>query len=356
MINSSFLKKSKVEYLSQFRILKKNTIHIKNIPKRIANIDLLESKQYFGQYGKIIQFIMIYKANQKNNKKEYSAYITYSNELEAALAILDINSLFIEGKGIPAFFLTLKFYRYFLNNKKCPNIDKSNFLHNFINDKNIINDKDIVFDNNNPFSYQEHLNFAKKIFNDSNLRGKYLLKITHATQKLRRNVFTSMDLMNLNEEKKEKKYFTTNDIGYIKSTNNEQNDLSLTNIGVSKRLLTFNKSSNNNKQRKILSGLYDFVSVDESDSNYTNNKDKLEYAKPGNLFENNNNALSSIELHNIFKKSINHILVTKPLYMALKNVNMAKLELEYFLNDLSNSGVDIYELLDGCLEPISHLL
>ena len=35
---------------------------------------------------------------------------------------------------------------------------------------------------------------------------------------------------------------------------------------------------------------------------------------------------------------------------------MAKLELEYFLKDLSNNGVDIYDLLDGCLEPISHIL
>ena len=66
--------------------------------------------------------------------------------------------------------------------------------------------------------------------------------------------------------------------------------------------------------------------------------------------------LSSIELHNIFRKSINHILVTKSFYMGLKNVNMEKLELEYFLNDLTKNSIDIYELLDGCLDQISHLL
>ena len=42
--------------------------------------------------------------------------------------------------------------------------------------------------------------------------------------------------------------------------------------------------------------------------------------------------------------------------MALKNVNMEKLELDYFLRDLRKDGVDIYELLNGCLEPIRHLL
>ncbi len=49
-----------------------------------------------------------------------------------------------------------------------------------------------------------------------------------------------------------------------------------------------------------------------------------------------------MELHNIFQKSINHILVTKPFYMTLKNVNIEKLELEYFLKDLAKNGVDIY--------------
>ena len=357
MINFGFVKSSKVEYLTHLRIIKTNMIHIKSIPKSIAKIDLLESKHYFGQYGKIIHLLMIDKVNQNNNKKEYSAYITYSNELEAALAILCINSLPIEGKSIQAFFGAIKYCDIFLNNKKCPNLDKSNYFHHFISEKNIINDNNIIFDKNNPFSYQEYLNLAKKILDASNLRGKYLLNLTHATKQLKRDVFPSMDLINSNEEKKEKKYLTTDDIGYIKSTNTEKNVLSLTNFDASKRLLIFNKICNNNKQRKILSGLNDFVSVNESDSNYINNKDKSEYVKPGNLFENNNNnALSSIELHNIFKKSINHILVTKPLYMSLKNINMEKLELEYFLKDLSNNGVDIYDLLDGCLEPISHIL
>ena len=104
--NTELFEKNKIEDMSQLRIIKKNLIHIHGIPKSIAIINLLKTEKYLGQYGKIIRFIMSYKINQENNKKSYSAYITYSNELEAALAILYIDSLLIEGKIIRAFFGT----------------------------------------------------------------------------------------------------------------------------------------------------------------------------------------------------------------------------------------------------------
>ena len=76
-----------------------------------------------------------------------------------------------------------------------------------------------------------------------------------------------------------------------------------------------------------------------------------------NLFEKqSDDSLSSGELHNIFINTIHHILITKPLYMSLKNVNIEKLELEYFLKDLTKNNIDMYEILDGCLDPINRLL
>ena len=206
--NSEFLKKSKIEYLSRLRILKKNLIHIHGLPKSIAIISLLKSEPYLGKYGTILKFIMKYKINQENSKRAYSAYITYSNELEAAIAILCIDSLLIEGKIIRAFYGTTKYCNYFLNNEICPNSEKCNFLHNFINDKNSI------IDNNNSFSYEEHLNLAKKIFDTSNLKIKYLSEKKQKTQGLGKNIFPSIDFIFLNEEEKEK-YFTTGDIRYI---------------------------------------------------------------------------------------------------------------------------------------------
>ena len=157
--NTELFEKYKIEDMSQLRIIKKNLIHIHGIPKSIAIINLLKTEPYLGQYGKIIRFIMKYKVNQENNKKFYSAYITYSNELEAALAILYIDSLLIEGKIIRAFFGTTKYCNYFLNNTKCPNLDNCTYLHQFISDNDIIIDNN----DNNAFSYNEHLKLAKKL-------------------------------------------------------------------------------------------------------------------------------------------------------------------------------------------------
>ena len=42
--------------------------------------------------------------------------------------------------------------------------------------------------------------------------------------------------------------------------------------------------------------------------------------------------------------------------MTLKNINLQKFELQYLLEDLTKNDMDIYELLKGCLDPISHLL
>ena len=92
--------KEKAESLKYQRIIKTNIVHVHGFPKKIAKTELLNSEPYFGQYGKIIRSMIIYKINPENGKKSYSAYITYSNEKEAALAILCVDSLLIEGKII----------------------------------------------------------------------------------------------------------------------------------------------------------------------------------------------------------------------------------------------------------------
>ena len=353
MIDSELSPKSKIEYLSRLRIIKKNLIHIHGIPKSIAIINLLKSEEYLGQYGTIIKFIMKYKINDDTKQKAYSAYITYSNELEASIAILCIDCLLIEGKIVRAFFGTTNYCNHFLKNGICPNSDNCMYLHDFNDDKN----KNIIIDKNDntAFSYQEHLNLAKKIITASNLKTKYLLEKNQKMQKSKKNIFPNIDFIFLNEEEKEK-YFTSGNIRYIKNTDTNQNDVLLNNFDIPKKNKNkkFNYNSYINFQKKMFLGLNAYIS--KLKSNYIKNKDKSECLISQNNKKNNLFSLSSIELHNIFRKSINHILVTKPFYMALKNVNIEKLELEYFLKDISKIGIDIYELLDGCLDPISHLL
>ena len=152
----SYFTSEQIKNMSHLRIIQTNLIHIHGFPKNLAKTELLKSNEYFGQYGKIIRLLVTQKINPDNNKKVYSAYITYSNEQEAAFAILCVDSLLIDGKIVRAFFGTTKYCSFFLNNKKCQNLNKCVFLHQ------LIKDNDIIIDDNSIFSYDEHINLSKK--------------------------------------------------------------------------------------------------------------------------------------------------------------------------------------------------
>ena len=131
-LGSIFFSKEKAESLKKLRIIKQNLIHVQGFPKSLAKIGTLKSKKYFGQYGKIIDIILSTKINPENKKEIYSIYITYENKLEAALAVLCVDSLLIFGKIIRAFFGTTKYCNNFLDNRKCQNSDKCLFLHQLL--------------------------------------------------------------------------------------------------------------------------------------------------------------------------------------------------------------------------------
>ena len=196
-----------IKPMSEIRIIKKNLIHVQGLPKSLAIADVLKSDDYFGQYGTITNAIIKYKLNHENNKKLYSAYITYSSELEAALAVLCVDSLLINGKIIRVFFGTTKYCNNFLNNMKCPNLDKCLFLHQ------LASDKDIIINNDSNFSYNEHINLSKKIIQFSNFKNLNLIK---TKKKKKKGVFPSIDFIFLNEEEKEN-YFISGNISYIKN-------------------------------------------------------------------------------------------------------------------------------------------
>ena len=132
--------KEEAESLKKLRIIKQNLIHVQGLPKNLANTEVLKSKEYFGQYGTITNIILSRKRNPENNKEAYSVYITYENKIEAACAILCVDSLLICGKIIRAFFGTTKYCSYFLDNRKCPNSKKCLFLHQLVTNKEIIID------------------------------------------------------------------------------------------------------------------------------------------------------------------------------------------------------------------------
>ena len=180
-----FFSKEKAESLKKLRIIKQNLIHVQGLPKSLYNKIILKSSEYFGQYGTIKSMILSKKINRENNKNVYSVYITYENALQAAIAILCVDSLLIEGKIIRAFFGTTKYCSYFLYNKECPRKSECMLLHK------LVSNKEIIIDENTNFSYNEHLNMSKKIIELYNVEIKNILRKSNKSN----NVLPSIDFI-----------------------------------------------------------------------------------------------------------------------------------------------------------------
>ena len=94
------------------------------------------------------------------------------------MAVLCVDSLLIHGKIIRVFFGTNKYCNNFLDNKKCPKAHKCMFIHR------LATDKDIIINDDLNFSYNDHINLAKKILKSSNHKKLDLIKkITNPKKK-----------------------------------------------------------------------------------------------------------------------------------------------------------------------------
>ena len=83
-----------------------------------------------------------------------------------------------------------------------------------------------------------------------------------------------------------------------------------------------------------------------------------------NLYENSidvrndislNNAENTNSIHNIFFNVINHILLTKPFFINIKNFPLKKIELSYLKNELIKKGYDLNVVLEGCMDCLKDL-
>ena len=355
-----FFTKEKAESLKNDRIINTNLIHVHGLPNNLMSKDILKSSEYFGQYGKIIKIVISQKKDPENKRKTYSAYITYSNKIEASLAILCVDSLMIQGKIIRAFFGTNKYCCYFLNNSRCPNLQNCIFLHK------IETNRDIIIKSNTVFSYDKHLQLAKKIIQLYYPEIRNLIRYHKKTEK---NVFPFIDFVFLNEEEKEK-YFISGDISYIKSNNNELNDSILNNNTSNK---TYDKVESNNK-------IIGFISVNNSiNNNYFNNihmyNNICNNSSANKLFYFNNlnqkkllniindyadiksvNMLNnSPNLHSIILNLIKNILLVQTRLNNINKMSLKKMEYEYFKNNLSQKGINVNSLLGGCLDCLNEV-
>ena len=160
-LQKHFFTPEETKTLSRHRIIQKNLVHFQNFPDFLLNKELLSSKEYFGKYGKILKIVIVTKEDEITKKSQNSAYITFSNNKEAANAILNFDSILIGENLVRAFFGTSKYCIHFLNNLECFNKEKCMFIHQLANENDYLGV-------NSKFRYSEHIKLAKKIVKDNN--------------------------------------------------------------------------------------------------------------------------------------------------------------------------------------------
>ena len=347
-LGNIFFTKEEALYLTKIRIIKKNLVHVHGFPQSLAKIEKLCQPEYFGQYGTILKSFLNQKINPQTNKKTFSAYITYSNDKEASFAILSVDSLLIEGRIIRAFFGTTKYCNYYLKNTPCPNMDKCMFLHH------LVKEKDIIIEPTTIFSYNEHLELAKKIIDFYNPETK---NIIHNMPIIKNTIFPNINFIFLNEIEKEN-YFKSNYISYIKG--NCRNDNKELNLSENNNIYLIKNKASMNDNNSLVNNSKDhngyFIknnSIGNLNSNLIDNINITDILNSPKHKEKNTN--DPLILHNIFHNTINHILSVKPFFIPLNNIPLKKMELDFLEKDLTKSGNNIYILLEGCLDCINGL-
>ncbi|KAG4385337.1 hypothetical protein GLYMA_12G073200v4 [Glycine max] len=112
--------------LSSVRVIQRNLVYIVGLPLNLADEDLLQRREYFAQYGKVLKVSMSRTAAgviQQFPNDTCSVYITYSKEEEAVCCIQNVHGFVLEGRPLRACFGTTKYCHAWLRNVPCSNPD-----------------------------------------------------------------------------------------------------------------------------------------------------------------------------------------------------------------------------------------
>ncbi|KAF9593337.1 hypothetical protein IFM89_021741 [Coptis chinensis] len=121
------------KHLSSVRVIQHNLVYIIGIPSDLADEELLQHKEYFGQYGKVQKVSIARTAGgaiQHSVNNTCSVYITYLREEEAVRCIQSVHGYVLDGKPLRACFGTTKYCHAWLRNMSCSNPDCL-YLHEF---------------------------------------------------------------------------------------------------------------------------------------------------------------------------------------------------------------------------------
>ncbi|XP_039015243.1 uncharacterized protein LOC120145494 [Hibiscus syriacus] len=112
--------------LSTVRVIQRNLVYIVGLPLNLADEELLQRRDYFGQYGKVLKVSMSRTAAgviQQFPNNTCSVYITYSKEEEAIRCIQSVHGFVLDGRPLKACFGTTKYCHAWLRNVPCTNPD-----------------------------------------------------------------------------------------------------------------------------------------------------------------------------------------------------------------------------------------
>ncbi|KAG1365704.1 hypothetical protein COCNU_12G007040 [Cocos nucifera] len=115
------------KHLSSVRVIQRNLVYIIGLPSNLCDESILERREYFGQYGKVLKVSISRPAGavaqQASNNSTFSVYITYAREEEAVRCIQAVHNFVLEGKSLRACFGTTKYCHAWLRNMTCSNPD-----------------------------------------------------------------------------------------------------------------------------------------------------------------------------------------------------------------------------------------
>ncbi|CAN8247299.1 unnamed protein product [Cochlearia groenlandica] len=115
------------------RVIQRNLVYVMSLPLDLADEDLFQRREYFGQYGKVVKVALSRTAAgavQQFPNDSCSVYITYSKEEEAIRCIQSVHGFIFDGKTLKACFGTMKYCHAWLRNMPCTN-SECLYLHEF---------------------------------------------------------------------------------------------------------------------------------------------------------------------------------------------------------------------------------
>ncbi|URE09281.1 RNA recognition [Musa troglodytarum] len=115
-----------MKHLSGVRVMQKNLVYITGLPINLCDESILERKEYFGQYGKVLK-VSISRAPGTSSQKTstyntFGIYVTYAKEEEAVQCTQGVHNYVLEGKSLRACFGTTKYCHAWLRNITVPMI------------------------------------------------------------------------------------------------------------------------------------------------------------------------------------------------------------------------------------------